>query len=153
MTTGQSVTRLTWHPTQHLNVWMNSMFRNLRTNPTFSWAHKCYRDSSFRGPGRVLALPFFADREVGHNRRMSNTIGRHPVTLRAGTHLIFPLSTQAADLYISCNLDSQSRLDFLRVCVSAGEGGSVGLARGTIAVEGGVLVSWGWWLWFVCAVL
>lgn len=57
------------------------------------------------------------DTEVGHNQRMSNTIGRHPVTLRVGTHLIFPLSTQAADLYISCNLDSQSRLDFESTCL------------------------------------
>lgn len=57
------------------------------------------------------------DTQVGHNWRKSSTIGRHPVTLRVGTHLIFPLSTQAPDLYISCNLDSQSRLDFESMCL------------------------------------
>lgn len=37
--------------------------------------------------------------------------------------------------------------------MSACEGGSVGLARGTIAGGGGGGELGGWWLWFVCAVL
>lgn len=95
---------------------MNSTLQSWKINPTFS-EQQGYHESSFCSPRSVLALSLFADTEVGHNRRMSNTIGRHPVTLRVGTHLIFPLSTQAADLYISCNLDSQNRLDLGSMCL------------------------------------
>ena len=106
---------------------------------------KVNRDSGFCSPWRVLALSFFTDTEVGHDRRMSNTTGRHPVTLRVGTHLIFPLSTQAVDLYISCNLDSQSCLDFESMCL---------LVREKVWDWQEVLLRGGWGgLWFVCAVL
>lgn len=107
------------------------------TNTYFSWGPRWWwKPSEF-----ALALSFFADTEVGHNRRMSNTIVRHPVTLRVGTHLIFSLSTQAPG-FIHFLQSRLSKPSWFRAYMSACEGGSVGLARGTIA---GVCVEGGGW--------
>lgn len=147
MMSGQSVRRQTQHRTfnWHLNVWMSSMLQSWKTNPTFSWATRSLWQQLLQ-PSECPCSLFLCR----HKSRAQPENEQHDraasCRFKSGDPSNLP-SIHSGRGFIHFLQSRLSNPSWFWEYVSACEGGSVGLARGTIA--GGV----GGGLWFVCAVL